>query len=200
MELTLKDNTLIHFETKRVGKADLKKDGGTHRGRHTVRVTMLIGSDYSTVASLDYAKAVMADKNKDMYREMIRERNPDFEFRDGRFNVVWGDVISSLQDTAHGIEKRNHSLEAYDEHPCGISGVLVHRETGDIYISGIQVKEEIIERDPNGDARQNKRTPKALLKSEIKKVLELMTGKWRQYKLPSDCKINGWEKVDLFKD
>lgn len=191
MDIQLKDNTIISFTTQRVGKKDLKKDGGTHRGRHTVRVTMLVGSDYKTVSSLDWTKAMMADPNMNDYMAKVREANPDFEFKDWRFKSAWEDVIISLQDTAHGEEKRNKHLEAYEPHPCGIRGVMVHKENGGVYLTGIQVKEEIIEEDPNGDARQLPRTEDARLKREIQKVLELMTGKWRQYKLPAGITING---------
>lgn len=191
MDIQLNDNTIISFTTQRVGKKDLKKDGGTHRGRHTVRVTMLVGSDYKTVSSLDWTKAMMADPNMNDYMAKVREANPDFEFKDWRFKSAWEDVIISLQDTAHGEEKRNKHLEAYEPHPCGIRGVMVHKENGGVYLTGIQVKEEIIEEDPNGDARRLPRTEDARLKREIQKVLELMTGKWRQYKLPAGVTING---------
>jgi hypothetical protein len=196
MDIQLEDNTIISFTTQRVGKKDLKKDGGTHRGRHTVRVTMLVGSDYKTVSSLDWTKAMMADANKFDYMEKIKERNPDLEFDKLNFRIAWDDVIISLQDTAHGEEKRNKHLEAYEPHPCGIRGVMVHKETGDVYLTGIQVKEEIVEEDPNGDARQLPRTRDAQLKREVQKVLELMTGKWRQYKLPKGITINGIDSND----
>jgi hypothetical protein len=58
------------------------------------------------------------------------------------------------------------------------------------------VKEEIVEEDPNGDARQLPRTMKAQLKREVQKVLELMTGNWRQYKLPKGVTINGIDSND----
>ena len=198
MDIQLEDNTIISFTTQRVGKKDLKKDGGTHRGRHTVRVTMLVGSDYKTVSSLDWTKAMMADPNKYDYMEKIKERNPDLEFDKLDFCLAWEDVIIGVQDTATGEveDKRNKHLEAYEPHPCGIRGVMVHKETGDVYLTGIQVKEEIVEEDPNGDARQSPRKKKAQLKREVQKVLELMTGKWRQYKLPKGVTINGIDSND----
>lgn len=198
MDIQLEDNTIISFTTQRVGKKDLKKDGGTHRGRHTVRVTMLVGSDYKTVSSLDWTKAMMADANKYDYMEKIKERNPDLEFDKLDFCLAWEDVIIGVQDTATGEveDKRNKHLEAYEPHPCGIRGVMVHKETGDVYLTGIQVKEEIVEEDPNGDARQSPRKKKAQLKREVQKVLELMTGKWRQYKLPKGVTINGIDSND----
>lgn len=191
MDIQLSDTTLISFTTQKVGKKDLKKDGGTHRGRHTVKVMMLVGTDYKTVASLDYTKAMMADPNMSDYMEKVREANPDFEFDDYAFRSVWDDVIISLQDTVYDEQKRNKHLEAYESHPCGIRGVMVHKENGGVYLSGIQVKEEMVEEDPNGDARKLPRTEKARLKREIQKLLELMTGKWRQYKLPAGITING---------
>jgi hypothetical protein len=192
-DIQLNDTTLISFNTQRVGKKDAKKDGGVHRGRHTVRVTMLVGADYQTVSSLDWTKSMMADPNKYDYMEKIKDRNPDFEFDKLSFSVAWDDVIISLQDTAHGEveDKRNKHLEAYEPHPCGIRGVMVHKENGGVYLTGILVKEEILERDPNGDQKLSKRSPKSQLKREIQKELDLMTGKWRQYKLPIGTTING---------
>ena len=191
MDIQLKDTTLISFVTQKVGKKDLKKDGGTHRGRHTVRVMMLVGSDYQTVASLDWAKAMMEDPKMNEYMEKLREKDPEFEFSDWNFRSAWEDVIISVQDTAHGEPKRNKHLEAYEPHPCGIRGVMVHKDNGGVYLTGIQIKEEMVEEDPNGDARQLPRTKEARLKREIQKALDLMTGKWRQYKLPAGVTING---------
>jgi len=192
-DIQLNDTTLISFNTQRVGKKDAKKDGGVHRGRHTVQVTMLVGADYQTVSSLDWTKAMMADDSKYDYMEKIKERNPDLEFDNLDFMVAWEDVIISLQDTAHGEveDKRNKHLEAYEPHPCGIRGVMVHKENGGVYLTGILVKEEILERDPNGDQKLSKRSLRSQLKREVQKVLELMTGKWRQYKLPIGTTING---------
>ena len=48
---------------------------------------------------------------------------------------------------------------------------MVHKENGGVYLTGIQVKEEIIEEDPNGDARRLPRTEDARLKREIKRCL-----------------------------
>ena len=56
----LKDNTIISFTNQRVGK-DLKKDGGTHRGRHTVRVACLLGLTIRP-SSLDWTKAMMVTR------------------------------------------------------------------------------------------------------------------------------------------
>ena len=64
MDIQLKDNTIISFSTQRVGKLDLMKVGGTHRGRHTVRVAMLDDSDYKTVSSLDWTKAMMEPEHE----------------------------------------------------------------------------------------------------------------------------------------
>lgn len=200
MNIDLADNTLISFTTQRVGRADLKRDGGVHRGRHTVKVTMLVGPEYKTIAGMDYAKAITADHSK--VKDTIRSGGLDF--KDYEYEILLHGtnsnrrnkrgILESLQESSQGENRFSTHEETYRPHPSGIRGVSVHKENEGVYISGLLISEEIVEKDPNGDARKDKPTENSLLKKAIKEELGLMSAKWRQYKLPAGITINGVDK------
>lgn len=192
--ITANNNTSITFTTTKSGKADLKKDGGTIRGRHTVQVDMLVGTDHKTIAGLDLVKVESADRAK--LKTALESRG--LVFTDLDFNLALeGDlprkkgVLTALRQSATGSNTDNKHLEAYSDHPCGVKGVSIHDGTGDVHVRGIIIGEKIISADPNGDARKTKSGLHVQLKNAISKELDLTTRKWRQYKLPADATVNG---------
>ena len=193
MNLEIENGTIITFHTQRVGKKDLVRDGGTHRGRHTVKVTMLVGTDYKTVAGIDFYK--MYEKEPKDYAEAIKERT-GLEFSDLDLRCAWysRSLYDGLYESSRGENNLGKHLNAYEPHPCGIRGVMVHKENGGVYLSGVLVSEEIIERDPNGDVNKREDTLERKLIKAVQKELGLISGKWRSYKLPAGVTINGLDK------
>ncbi len=192
--ITANNNTSITFTTTKSGRADLKKDGGTVRGRHTVQVDMLVGTDHKTIAGLDLVKVESADRSK--LKTALESRG--LVFTDLDFNLALeGDlprkkgVLTALRQSATGSNADNKHLDAYSDHPCGVKGVSIHDGTGDVHVRGIIIGEKIISADPNGNARKTKSGLHVQLKNAISKELDLTTRKWRQYKLPADATVNG---------
>jgi hypothetical protein len=192
--ITATPNTNITFTTTKSGRADLKKDGGTVRGRHTVEVSMTVGIDHKTIAALDVAKVEGADR--DTLKVALENRG--LVFTDQDFTLALdGDqprkkgLLTALRQSATGTNTDNKHLEAYSEHPCGVRGVSIHDGTGDVHIKGIIIGEKIISADPNGDARKTKSGLHVQLKNAISKELDLTSRKWRQYKLPASAVVNG---------
>lgn len=192
MDLEIEDGHMITFTTKKVGKKDLVRDGGTHRGRHTVKVTMLIGSDYQEIAGRDFFR--LHQKEPDDYYEVIKDKSGlTFSKRDFRYAWHSRRLYRGLYESYHGKNRMSSHANTYDPHPSGVKGVLVHKKTGDLYLTGVLISEEIIERDPNGDARKVEKKPSSegLIIKEIQKHFRLISGKWRNYKLPAGTTING---------
>ena len=187
-------NTTLTFTTTKGGKKDLKKDGGTVRGRHTVEVKMLVGTDHKTIAAMDQVKVEGADL--DLLKVALEDRGLVFTDLDFE-NALTGDqprkkgLLTSLRESAVGNNQNTKHLEAYSDHPCGVRGVTIHDGTGDVHIKGIILNEKIITRDPNGDARKTKSGLHVQLKNAISRELDLTGRKWRQYKLPADALVNG---------
>lgn len=186
-------SNIITFNTTKKGGADLKKDGGTHRGRHKVQVEVLVGTDHKTIAALDLIRIKGCEES--LLRQQVAEKVGEFT------NDDWEDalrgtqprkkgLIISLQQSAVGDNPEDKHLDAYEAHPCGVSGVVVHKTTGEVHIRGIVVSEKIIEADPMGDARKVENGLHVKIKNTISKTLGLTTGKWRQYSLPSDVVIS----------
>ena len=196
MDIQLNDNTIISFTTQRVGKADLKKDGGTIRGRHTVQVTMLVGSDHKTLAAMDVLKIESCNRCDLMDR--LEHRGLVFTEQDFTL-ALEGDqprkkgLLTALRQSATGMNTDSKHLEAYSDHPCGVAGVTIHDGTGDVHVKGIIIGEKVITRDPNGDARKTNSGLHVQLKNAISSELDLTTRKWRQYKLPASATVNGIE-------
>jgi len=187
-------NTSITFTTTKSGKADLKKDGGVVRGRHTVQVEMLVGTDHRTIAAMDMIKVESADRSKLKTALEIR----GIQFTDLDFDLAMdGDqprkkgLLTSLRQSATGSNTDNSHLEAYSDHPAGVKGVSIHDGTGDVHIKGIIINEKVLIADPNGDARKTKSGLHVQLKNAISSELDLTSRKWRQYKLPSTAIVNG---------
>ena len=187
-------NTTLSFTTTKSGKADLKKDGGTIRGRHTVKVSMVVGVDHKTIAGMDAMKIETCDRDK--LKAAIEARG--IQFTDLYFNLAMdGDqprkkgILTSLKESSQGANTNNAHLDAYSDHPCGVKGVSIHDASGDVHIRGIIVNEEILVEDPNGNARKTKSGLHVQLKNAISSELDLTTRKWRQYKLPADAVVNG---------
>jgi hypothetical protein len=192
--ITATPNTTLTFSTTKSGKADLKKDGGTIRGRHTVEVSMLVGVDHRTIAAMDVIKVETADLDK----LKIALEGRGLVFTDLDFTLALdGDqprkkgLLTSLRESATGTNTDNAHLEAYSDHPCGVKGVSIHDGTGDVHVKGIILSEKVITRDPNGDARKTKSGLHVQLKNAISVELDLITRKWRQYKLPASAVVNG---------
>ena len=192
--ITATANTSITFTTTKSGRADLKKDAGTIRGRQTVEVQMLVGTDHKTIAGLDLAKVETADR--DALKVALENRG--LVFTDQDFDLALdGDLprkkglLTALRQSATGSNADNKHLEAYSDHPCGVRGVSIHDGTGDVHIKGIIIGEKIISADPNGDARKTKSGLHVQLKNAISSELDLTTRKWRQYKLPASAVVNG---------
>tara|TARA_B100001287_G_scaffold276582_1_gene288000 strand:- start:5552 stop:6178 length:627 start_codon:yes stop_codon:yes gene_type:complete len=185
----------ITFTTTKSGRKDLKKDGGTHRGRHTVEVSMTVGVDHKTIAALDCAKVEGVDL--DQLKVALEDRGLVFTDLDFELALT-GDqprkkgLLTALRESAQGSNKNAKHLEAYSDHPCGVRGVSIHDGTGDVHIKGIILNEKIITRDPNGDARKTNSGLHVQLKNAISRELDLTTRKWRQYKLPADAVVNGF--------
>jgi len=187
-------NTSITFTTTKSGKADLKKDGGVVRGRHTVQVEMLVGTDHRTIAAMDMIKVESADRSK--LKTALESRG--LVFTDLDFDLALdGDqprkkgVLTALKQSATGSNTDNSHLEAYSDHPAGVKGVSIHDGTGDVHIKGIIINEKVLIADPNGDARKTKSGLHVQLKNAISSELDLTSRKWRQYKLPSTAIVNG---------
>tara|TARA_B100001029_G_C15052287_1_gene451694 strand:+ start:1800 stop:2429 length:630 start_codon:yes stop_codon:yes gene_type:complete len=192
--ITARDNTKLTFTTTKKGRPDLKADGGTIRGRHTVQVDMLVGTDHKTIAGLDLVKVETADRTK--LKTALESRG--LVFTDLDFNLALeGDlprkkgVLTALRQSATGTNADNKHLDAYSDHPCGVRGVSIHDGTGDVHVRGIIIGEKIISADPNGNARKTKSGLHVQLKNAISKELDLTSRKWRQYKLPADATVNG---------
>lgn len=194
--ITAQANTTLTFTTTKSGKPDLKKDGGTVRGRHTVQVEMLVGTDHKTIAGLDLAKVETADRAK--LKTALENRG--LVFTDLDFTLALdGDqprkkgLLTALRESATGTNTDNAHLEAYSDHPCGVKGVTIHDGTGDVHIKGIIINEKVIMADPNGDARKTANGLHVQLKNAISSELDLTSRKWRQYKLPASAVVNGIE-------
>jgi len=190
MNISIDNNKIATFKSTKSGRADLKKDGGVVRGRHKVSVMVKLGVNAKTLASsdLDLIKNADLDALKARISESVTFTDSDWEL------ALYGDqprkkgLITALTLSAEGNNDTRH-LDGYSAHPIGVSGVVVKDDTGDLYIKGLAVNEEIIERDPNGDARKVKSGLHVRLKGAIEKGLNLQTRLWRQYKLPSDSSI-----------
>ncbi len=187
-------NTTLSFTTTKSGKADLKKDGGTIRGRHTVKVSMVVGVDHKTIAGMDAMKVETVDRDK--LKAAIEARG--IQFTDLDFTTALdGDqprkkgVLTALKESSQGANTNNAHLDAYSDHPCGVKGVSIHDGTGDVHIRGIIVNEDILVEDPNGNARKTNSGLHVQLKNAISSELDLTSRKWRQYKLPADAVVNG---------
>ena len=192
--ITALENTKLTFTTTKSGKADLKKDGGTVRGRHTVEVSMTVGVDHKTIAALDCAKVEGADR--DTLKLALEGRG--LVFTDLDFNLALeGDrprkkgVLTALRQSATGSNDDNSHLEAYSDHPAGVKGVSIHDGTGDVHVRGIIINEKVLTEDPNGSARKTKSGLHVQLKNAISSELDLTSRKWRQYKLPASATVNG---------
>ena len=192
--ITATNNTKLTFTTTKSGKADLKKDGGTVRGRHTVMVDMLVGTDHKTIAGLDLLKVELADRTE----LKAALKCSGLKFTDLDFNLALeGDqprkkgVLTALRQSATGSNADNKHMDAYSDHPCGVKGVSIHDGTGDVHVRGIIIGEKVISADPNGDARKTKSGLHVQLKNAISSELDLTSRKWRQYKLPASATVNG---------
>ena len=199
-DITATPNTKLTFTTTKKGRKDLVKDGGTVRGRHTVEVEMVVGTDHKTIAGLDLVKVESADRSK--LKTALESRG--LVFTDLDFNLALeGDlprkkgVLTALRQSATGTNADNKHLDAYSAHPCGVRGVSIHDGTGDVHVRGIIIGEKIISADPNGNARKTKSGLHVQLKNAISKELDLTTRKWRQYKLPADATVNGIDNPTL---
>ena len=192
--ITATPNTTLTFTTTKSGRADLKKDGGTVRGRHTVEVQMLVGTDHKTIAAMDVVKIESCNRGDLMDR--LEHRGLVFTEQDFTL-ALDGDqprkkgLLTALRQSATGSNTDNKHLEAYSDHPCGVRGVSIHDGTGDVHIKGIIIGEKVISADPNGDARKTKSGLHVQLKNAISKELDLTSRKWRQYKLPASAVVNG---------
>lgn len=192
---TININTLngnITFTTLKKGMADLKKDGGVIRGRHKVAVTLRSNLDHKDLAGLDLIRLKNADLNAlRLKAEKKLGTIADDDWEDALRGTLprKKGLIISLHESSLGDNEDNKHLEAYEPHPCGVSGVVIHKTTGEIHIRGIIVKEEILEADPLGDARKVDSGLHVRIKNFISKEMDLHSSKWRQYALPASVEI-----------
>lgn len=196
-KLSIKKNVTkrISFTTVKKGKADLKKDGGTIRGRHIVRVTMMVGNDYKTIAGLDLNN-MESSFYMDHYESVKERTGLDFSTLD--FGSAWmsRSLLEGLKQSHEGENDYSTHLETYNPHPSGVRGILVHKETGNLYIMGVVLEERIIQHDPKGNARKTKGSVRGAIIKGIQEELGLHSGKWRMYQLPKDTTINGLSVED----
>tara|TARA_Y100001970_G_C14027740_1_gene746974 strand:+ start:209 stop:811 length:603 start_codon:yes stop_codon:yes gene_type:complete len=194
MEIFAENNQKAFFTTTKAGRKDKKSEGGTVRGRHTVAVELYVGSDHKTIAGLDLIRLESIDR--DVLRDKIESTG--LTFTQQEFDLALdGDqprkkgLITSLRESSTGTNTDNKHLNAYSNHPCGVRGVVIHDDTGNIHIKGIIVSEKVLIEDPNGNARKVKSGTHVQLKNAISKELDLTTRKWRQYRLPPNTIVNG---------
>ena len=200
-KLSIKKNVTkeITFTTVKKGKADLKKDGGTVRGRHIVRVTMMVGNDYKTIAGLDLNK-MKSSSYIDHYESVKEKTGLDFSTLD--FGFAWRSrsLLEGLEQSSQGENDYSTHLKTYNPHPSGVRGVLIHKETGNLYIMGVVVEEKIIQHDPKGNARKTKGSTRGAIVKGIQEELGLHSGKWRMYQLAKDTTINGLGVEDKIEE
>lgn len=92
-------------------------------------------------------------------------------------------VASRLESLAKGVGHNSqyvHSAENADTYETipGLPGIKVHRETGEIHVSGLVHSKRVIEA---GEYKVVKSSPKTIAKNKIRK--ELPSARFRQYKL-----------------
>ena len=193
MNLNIDSNkSVITFTTTKAGKADLKKDGGVVRGRHTVEVSLNLNANHRELAERDVIRLENVDMSQ--LKGALEAKGLVFTELDLEL-ALNGDqprkkgLLTALRESAQGENTNNKHLEAYSSHPCGVKGVYVHDDTGDVHIKGLIVSERIVQLDPNGEARKVNSGIHVQLKNAISKELDLETRKWRQYKLPATLTI-----------
>ena len=177
---------IAEFTTTKSGRKDLKKDGGTHRGRHTVRVVMDLGQNFRAHCAQDIEKIKSADleglKDKLVSRGLVFTEQ-DFETAlEGTESRKKG-LLTALRQSANGENTDNKHLNAYVPYNSDLKGLTVHEATGNTHVRGLVVSEEIVSRDENGNARKVNSGIHVQIKNAISSELDLNYNKWRQYKL-----------------
>lgn len=108
------------------------------------------------------------------------------------FSVDKPTVLIAKTELEQSLIKPNENrsqgqIDAYT-HIC--KGIKIHNETSEIFIYGLQVKKDVIVK---GEYKAVKSQNKTIAKNELKKLLDLKTDKFRQYKFTSidNLKLNG---------
>jgi len=166
--------------TKKAAAA-LSLPEGTKVGCDKIRVTLSVVS-FDDLLKGDLALLEGADR--DQIRALVSITHSDADWEDAWVGEAWGrkGILTSLRQTAEGVNPHNLHLDAYTVHESGIG--KVHNETGEYHISGLITSYEVIERDPNR-APPTESGVVVRLKDAIEKILDLKTSKWRQFRLTS---------------
>jgi hypothetical protein len=172
----------ITFKTVKTGKPDLKKDGGQVRGRHAVAVT-LSQESYREALERDLQRLASADLTaiKDAVMALI----------EGATESAWDQAMFGLGSKKGLLISLNKAYFApaketkYTSHPED-SRLLVCANTQETYLRGRFVSEEVIVRDPMGDARKAKKTMHTQIKDAVARTLGFESVLWRTYKVDSD--------------
>jgi hypothetical protein len=131
----------------------------------------------------------------------VKERT-SLEFSTLDFGFAWmsRSLLEGLKQSHEGENDYSTHLETYNPHPSGVRGILVHKETGNLYIMGVVLEERIIQHDPKGNARKTKGSARGAIVKGIQEELGLLSGKWRMYQLAKDTTINGLSVEDKIEE
>ena len=172
----------LTFRTVKSGKPDLKKDGGQVRGRHCVEVT-LSQESYRDALERDHVRLVSADLSA-LKAEVMA-------LVEGATEEAWTQAMFGTGSRKGLLISLNKSYFApaketkYTSHPED-ERLLVCANTQETYARGKFVSEEVIVRDPMGDARKAKQSTHTLLKDAVARTLGFESVLWRTYKVSSD--------------
>lgn len=102
------------------------------------------------------------------------------------------ELIASLKESLEKGIGNNSAYTGADTYVTIAKGIKVHKESGEIYVSGFSRAKAVIEA---GTFKTVKSSPKTIAKNKLRKGL--LSGKIRQFALPStlSAKLNGKELV-----
>ena len=179
----------LKFETQLSGRKDLVRNGGTVRGKHKVRITLQTNANHGEICKADLLKLQSMDEESLRTKISSELSFSDQEWEDalrGTAKRKKG-IITSFTETLDPNTIKKESPYIKDDE---VNGVLMHKDTGDVYVRGLLINQEIIEADPNGNARKTKSGTHVLIKNAIAKELDLQSCKWRTYKINEDIYTN----------
>lgn len=102
-------------------------------------------------------------------------------YSDQEFEQVRLEMLEKTKSNLEGGEKRSKQSQAQlDAYYVPFSGVKVHRETGEIYIQAYGIKKQVVQK---GEYPERKKQRKTIIKDQIKKDANLLSAKYKQFKL-----------------